>query len=46
MGRSGGTGGRGAALGPGSSGGVGEGSGQLLWAGFLTGGVIRRRLDR
>ena len=46
MGRSGGTGGRGVALGPGSSEGVGEGSGQLLWAGFLTGGVIRRRLDR
>ena len=46
MGRSGETGGRGVALGPGSSGGVGEGSGQLRWAGFLTGGVIRRRLDR
>ena len=46
MGRSGGTGGRGAALGPGSSGGVGEGSGQLLWAGVMTGGAIRRRLDR
>ena len=48
MGRSGGTGERGVALGPGSSGGVGEGSSQLRirWAGFLTGGVIRRRLDR
>ena len=45
MGRSGETGERGAALGPGSSGGMGEGSGQLLWAGFM-GGVIRRRLDR
>ena len=33
-------------LGLGSSGGVGEGSGKLLWAGFVTGGVIRRRLDR
>ena len=46
MGRSGGTGERGAALGHGSSGGMGEGSGQLLWAGFLTGGVIRRRSTR
>ena len=46
MGRSGWTGERGAALGHGSSGGMGEGSGQLRWAGFLTGGVIRRRLDR
>ena len=45
MGRSGGTGGRGAALGHGSSGGKREGSGQLLWAGFMAGGVIRRRLD-
>ena len=46
MGRSGGTGGRGAALGHGSSGGKREGSGQLLWAGFMAGGVICRRLDR
>ena len=46
MGRSGGTRERGAALGPGSSGGVGERSGQLLWAGVMTGGAIRRWLDR
>ena len=45
MGRSGGTGGSGAALGHGSSGGKREGSGQLLWAGFMTGGVIRRWLN-
>ena len=32
-------------MGPGSSGGEWEGSGQLPWAGFMTGGVIRRQLD-
>ena len=40
--RSGGRGGRGASVLVASSGGAGEGSGKLLWAGFMTGGVIMR----
>ena len=40
--RLGGMGGRGASVLAASSGRVGEGPGQLLWAGFMTGEVIMR----